>query len=220
MKAPWIEGPCPPPGLFADVHVWRADLDAEPRPDVSLLPADERRRAAGLRVQLGRERWVAARWALRRVLARYLQEDPAGIRLRLGARGKPALASVPPRLRFNLSHSGGLALIAVSGEVEVGVDVEQIDPGREVLGLAEVGLGPEAAAAVRGAPAQSRSAAFHRAWVRREAIAKCHGVGLGTPVPRSPASVTAIGAGPDYPAAVAVAAPEPPGLRTFALGAV
>ena len=61
--------------------------------------------------------------ALHRVLAVYLGEDPARIRLETGAQGKPRLADPQGQLRFNLSHSGEIALVAVSGEAEVGVDV-------------------------------------------------------------------------------------------------
>lgn len=153
--------------------------------------------------------------ALREVLARYLDEDPAGIELRRGEHGKPALADPSSPLRFNLSHSGGLALVAVTHGLEVGVDVERIRPRRDLRRLAERALDPAAAAAVRAAPADDRPAAFHRAWARREAIAKCLGTGLGAPLPPSPVAVTRLSPASGYAAALAVAGDEVPPMRLF-----
>ncbi|HXS47179.1 MAG TPA: 4'-phosphopantetheinyl transferase superfamily protein [Solirubrobacterales bacterium] len=197
------------------MHVWRIELDRD-HGDRE-LPPDERERAANLQPG-ARRRWIAARRALRLVLGRYLGEDPARIVLRLGSHGKPALAPSPPPLHFNLSHSADLALLAVTLNREVGVDIERIQPDRKVVELARIGLDSEAAATVRDAPPLARTGVFHDAWVRREAIAKCLGVGLGAPLPPSPVAVTPIGAGRGYAAAVAIAAPVPLALRTFALG--
>jgi len=97
--------------LDETIHVWRARLDSTAWPDAAGLPAAERERAARLLRPDSRRRWVAARWALRGVLARYLECGPAEIELRLGERGKPLLADPGSALRFNLSHSDDLALV-------------------------------------------------------------------------------------------------------------
>jgi len=200
-----------------EVHVWRAQLDRGSWPSASRLPAGERERAAAIRRPGARERWVAARWTLRRVLARYLAvEDPAGVELESGPNGKPALPAPAP-LRFNLSHTGDVALVAVSDEREVGIDVEAIEPGRDVVALARLGLDESAAAAVREAPAERRVAAFYDAWVRREAIAKCSGAGLAGPPPSMPVSVARLDAGPDHAAALAVVGSNPVSVRLCSL---
>jgi 4'-phosphopantetheinyl transferase len=155
--------------------------------------------------------------ALREVLARYLDEDPAAIELRRGEHGKPALADPSSPLRFNLSHSGDLALVAVAQGREVGVDIERIRPRRDLPRLTERALDPAAAAAVRGAPADERAIAFHQAWARREAIAKCLGTGLGAPLPPSPVAVGTLHPAAGYAAALAVTGDEIPSLRHFAL---
>lgn len=198
MSVEWKPGPGRASPPVAAIDVWRVDLSS-----------------AG-----PRERRPSARRALRRVLARYLDgEDPERIELRSGERGKPALAGREPSLRFNLSHSGGLALVAVTREREVGVDVERADRERDVLRLAEVGLDAGEAAAVRAAPAGERASAFYDAWVRKEAVAKCHGVGLGAPLPPAPIRVSALDASPGYAAAVAVAGTQPLPLRGLILEA-
>ena len=197
MSASWESGPGSPAAPSAEIHVWRADLG----------PVG------------ARELRPAGRWALRRVLARYLGEDPADLALSAGDHGKPALAGPRPRLGFNLSHSGEIALIAVAGEREVGVDIERADDKRDVLRLAEVGLDPEEAAAVRAASPAARAAAFYAAWVRKEAVAKCLGVGLGADLPRGPVRVSKLDAGSGYAAAIAVAGSVELPLRRFVLPA-
>ena len=169
-----------PPALLADeVHVLR-------------LPSGDRDEA-------GR--------ALRDVLAAYLEVSPEAVRLMTGKHGKPELAG--GELHFNLSHSGGVGLVAVSRERPVGVDVERIEARRDVLALAERALGAEGAAAVHAAPDADRSAVFHRAWARREAVAKCAGTGLSTPPPDAARQVIDLEVGHGYAAALAVAGAAP-----------
>jgi 4'-phosphopantetheinyl transferase len=187
------------------VHIWRAALDEAGWPEAERLPAPERERAASfLREEPGR-RWVAARWALRRVLESYLEEPAAAIGLDRGENGKPRLRD-GGGIEFNLSHSNGLALVAVAEGREVGVDVELIEPGRNLVALAERALPQEDAAALRAASEPDRPAVFYAAWTRYEARLKCLGTGLGTSVDEDLA-VENVAVAPGYAAAVAVAAP-------------
>jgi 4'-phosphopantetheinyl transferase len=200
------------------VDVWSADLDAPPAVDPGRLPAPERERAAVLRLPRVRARWLAARLALRKVLSIYVGEAPERIELRFGHRGKPALADPAAALRFNLSHSGALALIAVTERREVGIDLEERQADRDFLRLAEVGLDAEAATAVRETSPERRAAAFYAAWVRREAVAKCLGAGLGPPLPAAPpVSVCGLEVGGGHAAALAVAGAARPAVRRHSL---
>lgn len=174
----------------AELHLWQAHLDEPGWPSAGALPAAEAERAAAILPARSRRRWAASRWALRGVLARYLGEEPTAIELREGEHGKPRLALPDGGLRFNLSHSGDLALVAVSATLEVGVDVERIG---------------------------ARPAAFYAEWTRSEAVAKCHGSGLGAPLPDAPVAVLEIESEPGYAAAVAVAGNAVPPLRRFAV---
>src|SRR5689334_24773529 len=100
------------------------------------------------------EREEAGR-AVREIVAAYLEASPDAIRIVTGEHGKPELAD--GTLRFNLSHSGDLALVAVARERDVGVDVERIDARRDGLALAYRALDADGAAAVRAAPAADRA---------------------------------------------------------------
>ncbi len=212
----------PGPGDFQGpvanaLDLWQAQLDAAGWPAAEGLPVAERERAATMRRGVVRRRWVAARWALRGVLARYLEAEPETIELRAGERGKPTLAAPGASLRFNLSHSGEIALVAIGHEREVGVDVERIEARRNLLALARRALPAEEAARIEALPAESRLAAFHAAWTRREAVAKCLGTGLHVPLPDVPVAIAELDLEPGYAAALAVAGEIVPPLRRFAI---
>ena len=91
-------------------------------------------RAARFGTDALRQRWMAGRGALRTVLGRTLGIDPAEVAIVRGARGRPELAEHAARIDFNVSHTRGVALVAVArdvaGAVRVGVDIEHRD--REV----------------------------------------------------------------------------------------
>jgi 4'-phosphopantetheinyl transferase len=204
--------------VIEGVHIWRAALDGPGWPPADELPPHERDRAAAfLREQVAR-RWVASRWALRRVLAHHLDLAPAAIELEQGEHGKPRLRD-EPGLEFNHSHSEGLALVVVADR-PVGVDVEAIRPGRDTLALAERALPAPEAEVVRDAPPGERDEVFHRAWARHEARLKCLGTGLGAPAPSTAVTVVPLDLAPGYAAAVAAVgrAPFSPDCRSLQPG--
>ena len=191
--------------MIDGVHIWRAALDEEGWPQARELPAEERERAEGFLRDGPARRWVAARWALRRALSRYLDQPAAEIALTTDERGKPRLRDGgDDGLQFNLSHSAGLALVAVTEGRAVGVDVETIVPREDLVSLAERGLPAEEGAAVRAAAPERRAEAFYAAWVRHEARVKCLGTGLGSPAPPTAPAIAPVDVGPGYAAAVAV----------------
>src|ERR1700689_5130062 len=124
----WREAPRRLRAIDGVLHVWRAEL-ASRGEGLGMVPgARERERASRMRDVHRRELWIRSRGILRTLLARYLDADPLELRFALGAHGKPALETVRGDdrgdIRFNLSHSGTLALYAVSAGREVGIDVE------------------------------------------------------------------------------------------------
>lgn len=142
----------------------------------SLLAADESERAGRFRFQRDRSRYVVGRGLLRVLLGRYLATDPGEIRFVYGPYEKPALAGAGPR--FNLSHSGSVALLAFSSVGELGIDVErdEVDLAREQIperffSVAEVN-------ALRALPRPLQSRAFLSCWTRKEAFLKARGDGL------------------------------------------
>jgi 4'-phosphopantetheinyl transferase len=151
-----------------EVDVWWLRIDRD-SPYASTLSADELQRAADIKAETPRRRFVSTRASLRHLLGRYLDLPADELVFGAGANGKPRLPS-HPELRFNVSHSGALALIGVTTEAEVGVDVEQIKPRRDLPGLAQRFYAQAEWAAVQEAP--ELEAAFYRHWVAKESFVK------------------------------------------------
>lgn len=172
----WEPGPPHPRLAAATVDVWRVELGAGGAHG-DALGAEERARAARFVQPQAGERWAAARGALRALLGAYLDADPATLRFAAGPHGKPALAD--GALRFNLSHSGDVALCALARDREVGVDVELPRRAVDHVAIARRVLGEGEAARLAALGPAERERAFLRAWVRWEAALKCRGVGIG-----------------------------------------
>jgi len=187
-EPPWDRPPATPVELPAGVlHVWRASLDLPaPLGDrlASWLSPAERQRAARFRTRDLADRFVAGRGIVRDVLARYLGEEPARLRFGAGERGKPALDAPHGWLRFNASNSGGLTLVAVAREMDVGVDLEELRPVPEATAIAERMLSRLEQETLRGLPEAQRELAFLHCWTRKEAFIKALGAGLWTGLDR------------------------------------
>ena len=163
-----------------EVHLWSVPLDSG-EPAVGELAADEHERAARLRCPQTRSEFIQTRMALRRVLGHYLEVPPQAIAFSHGAQGKPRLAGEPHALHFNVSHSGQLALIALS-PTAVGVDLEwqpaQFD-WRELLPLC---CHPAERAGFQGLSEAVGRARLLRLWTAKEAYLKGRGLGLSLPL--------------------------------------
>lgn len=179
----------PPPGfaLEGGVHVWCAPLD--PPDEVvrryrTLLAADEGARADRFRFEQHRRQFVVARGVLRTLLGRYLVVDPRRLEFRYGSHGKPELAGALAEsgIRFNVSHSGELALYAVSRGRELGVDVEHVHAMDDALDIAERFFSAAENGVFRSLPVAAREEAFFNCWTRKEAYIKAVGEGLSFPL--------------------------------------
>src|SRR5207245_1715236 len=110
-----------------EVHVWRVPLsENDPEQLGALLSRDEWIRAERFHFERDRARFICGRGLLRTILGRYLNTDPRDLTFVEGPYGKPELTGIPSSLRFNLSHSDDLMLLAVTHARAVGVDLEMI----------------------------------------------------------------------------------------------
>ena len=181
----------PPPGIpalgSAAVHAWLVELE---QPDAVVarlqdsLAEDELERAGRFHFERDRRRFTVARAALRGILAAYLDTAPDQLRFQYGPYGKPTLAAGcgDDRLRFNLSHSGTLALCAVTSGREIGVDIEWVRPLSHLEQIAQRFFSPRESAVLFALPSGEWLPAFYRCWTRKESYIKATGDGLQCPL--------------------------------------
>ena len=170
-----------------EVQLWRVDL-GEVGADESrwqrVLSSDETARASRFHFARDRQRFVAARALLRIILAGYLETDAASLSFSYSKKEKPSLGSAHAGsdIRFNVTHSGGVALLAFARSREIGVDVEQVrrdfDPGA----IARRYFSTHEQNQLAGLPAEQKVEAFFRCWTRKEAYIKATGDGLSLPL--------------------------------------
>ena len=183
---------------------------------VLMLPRTELDRWRRLRTWRGRREYLLTRELVRTTLSRYAPVDPRAWRFTANPQGRPEIdgprCDVP--LRFNVSHTPGLIVCAVSCARDVGVDVEAWDRPRTAVTLANRFFSASEAAAVRALPPDVRDPLFVRLWTLKEAYVKARGLGL--PVALRHASFAIDGDGAVRVRFDAVVADDP-GVWQFAL---
>ena len=152
----------------------------------SLLSQAEAHRANTFRTVERCQRYVQCRALLRVLLAEQVGQQADEITFGEGPFGKPVLSgqAAESGTHFNISHTGSLVLVAISTNYEVGVDIEQIRPGRDIAGIAEHFYALREQQAIRAMCSAARAAAFHSCWCRKESFVKATGLGLQMPLNR------------------------------------
>jgi 4'-phosphopantetheinyl transferase len=167
------------------IHIWRIKL-VQPAQVIAhysaILSSDETIRAAKFHFQRDRDRYVIAHGALRSLLGSYLKLDGSALHFQYSRHGKPQLADIGSELKFNLSHSGNFALLAISSKRNVGIDIEAIRPHFAVHEIAKRYFSLAEVAKFRDLPPRQRSGAFFDCWTRKEAYVKARGQGLSIPL--------------------------------------
>lgn len=183
----WQAPPRPAGIPRAAVDLWWLDMrHGTPSEDFwATLSPDEQARAERFRFAQDRQRFVAGRGVLRRLIGRYLSLPPAEIGFTYNASGKPSVPGHPPAvpLEFNTSGSADVALYAFSGGGCVGVDVEEIRPSIDWAEIAATVFPPSEARYLARLPESDRCRMFYKHWTLREAFVKAQGVGLSVPLP-------------------------------------
>ncbi len=180
----------PPIGLKLlehEVHVWRAHLNQSASTLNNLqqlLSEEELARAKRFFFEKDRSHFIIARGILRYLLGRYLNTDPVQLRFRYNAYGKPALDIQPNEisLKFNLSHSCDLALLAFSYSYELGIDVEFMRSDVTYEKVAKYYFSPYEISLLHTLPPEMIIQGFYNAWTRKEAYIKGRGQGISIPL--------------------------------------
>lgn len=165
--------PAPLPQILRNdaVHIWYFNLDRIN--DQSILSADEKARADRLRIESKRQQFITTRHTTRIILSSYLQTSPELIQFTYNEHGKPFVDG----LNFNLSHTDNHAVIAISTNYSVGIDIEQLRTVESYDFIRETAFTDEENKALDELAPEDRQLAFWRCWTRKEAAMK--GIGIG-----------------------------------------
>jgi len=165
------------------VHLWRISIDDYSQ-EISeyehLLSEDERAWAGRFHFEADRRRYLISHGVLRTILGSYLNREPKSIRFRTNEAGKPEIIGVPGEqpITFNLSHSGATVLVGVASARRIGVDIELLKSGIDVVGIAEKHFTREELDTLRSKSDDDRYRSFYSLWTCKEAYLKAIGCGL------------------------------------------
>lgn len=182
-------------GLPADeIHLWCAYADTHidnghnTAPDAALcqsyralLTEAERSQESRFRFAEDAGRYLLTRALVRTVLSRYAPVAPQDWRFETNPQGKPRIANAEALgadLSFNLSHTRGLVVLAVSAGVAVGVDVEHMGSGTSHMEVAAACFSATEYADLQGLTGAAQDQRFFQYWTLKESYIKARGLGL------------------------------------------
>lgn len=181
----------------SELQIWQFHLGDSDRLEAErladLLAEDERERAGQFVFEKDRRSFVECRAALRILLHGYLGQRADDIVFAYSERGKPRLAGETD-LRFNVSHSGALALFAFTRGCELGVDVEAVRAMKDMDSIAKRFFCFDEYRQLMLVAAAEKQAAFFRCWTRKEAYIKATGDGLSAGLDQFQVTFSASGA--------------------------
>ena len=162
-----------------EIHLWMIDLD-QSACDPETLSQDEEARAARFVRPQDRRRFRVAHSSVRGILGRYLRQPAASLAFESNTAGKPFLQGLGRShgIFFNLAHSDRHALLAVTSDREVGVDIEIARVFEDLPGMARQIMSSAEWHRFRSIPPESAHDAFFGLWTRKEALLKAVGTGF------------------------------------------
>jgi 4'-phosphopantetheinyl transferase len=178
------------PPQSGQVDLWVTQIgtlsDGDQREYKALLSKDEMGRHNRFVVQSAKDQFLAARVLLRTTLSRYFEADPRAWTFQTNDYGRPFISGPfsDTGIYFNLSHTNGMVVCAISSSEKIGVDVERCDRVLDTLKLAATVFAPVEAARLSAASYLDRRELFFAFWTLKEAYIKARGMGLWLPLQR------------------------------------
>jgi 4'-phosphopantetheinyl transferase len=175
-----------PPATFGskgNVQIWRAVLPNDPlrvREISNCLSRDEKDRASCYLTEESQREFLYGRSVLRHLLGMWAGVEPGALMFGYGPGGKPFLQfpQTEVALQFNLSHSSGRLVIALSEGRSVGVDIERVRCEMDWLPVARRCFSSEELESLLTLPVEQRVSDFFKVWTCKEAFLKATGQGL------------------------------------------
>lgn len=176
-----------------EVHLWITDLSSQIDTRLlnlylSVLSYEEQRRYGRFRFEEHRRQFLVSHALVRWSLSQYADTPPECWQFTMNKYGRPKLflhRPVPPlRIRFNLSHTSSTAVVAVTRDQDIGVDIETIAVRNSFLDIARRYFSPKEAEALCSLPRSEQNERFFQYWTLKEAFVKAKGMGLFFPLDR------------------------------------
>lgn len=161
-----------------EIHIWRIGLDRPTQGLLGLLSPDETKRAERFKQTSDRNHFIRAHEAVRVILGGYLGISGEKLRFGVGEKGKPYLIGPDTTIEFNLSHCENMALLAVTQNIPVGIDLERLRVRPSQLKIAKRLFSDSIYTELSALPPDQLDAAFLQHWTELEARAKCVGNGI------------------------------------------
>ena len=143
---------------------------------LQLLSENEIIRANRFHFEKHRERFIRGRAFLRMVVGEQLEIAAKDLVLTKNEFDKPFVAGNP--IHFNLSHSSSVAVLAISENEPIGIDIELVDRKVEVLELGKMVFTENEIALLEKLPENKAKHLFFKFWTAKEAYLKMLGTGL------------------------------------------
>jgi len=168
-------------------YVFEHDMDRRLRKELlESLSAEERERQIRFLRQGDRDLYLLAHGMLRRVLAHHTGLPPHALRFEATPEGRPELtgAAAVGGLRFNLTHTPGLAACAVAVGRAVGVDAEYLDRKIDMQAVSARVFSPAERRSLDELTGRDATERFYLHWTLKEAYVKALGMGFSLPLRR------------------------------------
>ncbi len=159
-----------------DLQTWRAENKSY-KPLIEMLDDVEYRRYANFKFEPSKVTFLAGRTQLKQMLAHYLGVGIEHINFRYNEFGKPEL-NKPWKIAFNVSHSGDKLVIGISRSHNLGIDIEQVKPSRDILSIAKSFFANNEYALLEKLPEKDQILAFYKLWSLKESYIKAKSQGL------------------------------------------
>lgn len=185
--------------MHDEVHIWTLCPESVRKPAglahfETVLSAEELSRYRRFRVPEAAHRYLVSHAMLRAVLSRYAEITPSQWQFVYGRHGRPEIANpAAPPLRFNLTHTEGLAACVVSCKRSCGIDAERLSERHDPGLIARKMFSDREYRQLHRLSGWARLEYFYERWTLREAYVKALGIGLAFPTRKLEFSINANG---------------------------